>query len=124
MTARLWQQAEGAGMALAGIMVAALASAGWPWWLWLLVLAAPDLGMAGYLAGRRAGAALYNLTHLYAVPLLLVMLGVATGSLGAMTVGGLWLAHVGADRMLGYGLKLGSGFHDTHLGRIGRHVSK
>jgi hypothetical protein len=29
------------------------------------------------------------------------------------------LAHVGFDRMLGYGLKYGTGFGDTHLGRKG-----
>ena len=28
-------------------------------------------------------------------------------------------AHVGWDRALGYGLKLPTGFKDTHLGRIG-----
>jgi hypothetical protein len=30
------------------------------------------------------------------------------------------VAHIGFDRMLGYGLKHASGFGDTHLGRIGR----
>jgi hypothetical protein len=35
-------------------------------------------------------------------------------------VGFLWLGHAGFDRMLGYGVKLPSGFQDTHLGRIGR----
>ena len=29
-------------------------------------------------------------------------------------------AHIGFDRALGYGLKLPSGFKDTHLGRLGR----
>ncbi|MEF9606012.1 DUF4260 family protein, partial [Paracoccus sp. PXZ] len=42
------------------------------------------------------------------------------GSTGLIAGGGLWLAHVGFDRVLGYGLKLPSGFRDTHLGRIGR----
>ena len=31
-----------------------------------------------------------------------------------------WLLHIGIDRALGHGLKYASGFHDTHLGRIGR----
>jgi hypothetical protein len=35
-------------------------------------------------------------------------------------VGFLWLGPGGFDRMLGYGVKLPSGFQDTHLGRIGR----
>jgi len=35
-------------------------------------------------------------------------------------VAAILIAHVGMDRMLGYGLKLPSSFQDTHLGRIGR----
>ena len=30
------------------------------------------------------------------------------------------LAHIAADRALGYGLKYATGFKDTHLGQIGR----
>ena len=107
-------------MALGGLVVAGLASASWPWWAWLAALLAPDLSMAGYLLGRRVGAIVYNLAHLYAAALLLLLLGVAGGEVGVMTAGELWLAHLGIDRALGYGLKLRSGFRDTHLGRIGR----
>ena len=32
----------------------------------------------------------------------------------------IWIAHIGLDRALGYGLKYATGFGDTHLGRIGR----
>jgi hypothetical protein len=32
----------------------------------------------------------------------------------------IWLAHIGLDRALGYGLKLTTAFGETHLGRIGR----
>jgi hypothetical protein len=31
----------------------------------------------------------------------------------------IWLAHIGIDRALGYGLKYTTGFGFTHLGRIG-----
>ena len=30
----------------------------------------------------------------------------------------IWLAHIGADRLLGYGLKYPTAFTDTHLERI------
>jgi hypothetical protein len=33
-------------------------------------------------------------------------------------LGLIWLAHVGADRLLGYGLKYPTGFRDTHLQRV------
>jgi hypothetical protein len=32
----------------------------------------------------------------------------------------IWLAHIGFDRALGYGLKYESGFGFTHMGRIGK----
>ncbi|MDB5619562.1 MAG: hypothetical protein JWQ24_3800 [Tardiphaga sp.] len=32
----------------------------------------------------------------------------------------IWLAHIGLDRALGYGLKYVAGFRFTHLGRIGK----
>lgn len=117
--ARLWQQAEGAGLAFGGLAIAGFASVGWPWWVWLLALLAPDLSMAGYLLGRRVGAVVYNLAHVYALPFLLMLLGVAAGETGCIAAGGLWLAHIGIDRALGYGLKLPEGFRHTHLGRIG-----
>jgi hypothetical protein len=45
--------------------------------------------------------------------------GNETGS--SATAGALiWIAHIGIDRALGYGLKYATGFGDTHLGRIGR----
>lgn len=117
--ARIWQQAEGVGMALAGLMVTGFAAPGWPWWCWLLGLALPDLAMAGYLLGRRVGAALYNLGHLYALPMLLMLLGVAGGGTVCIAAAGLWLAHIGIDRACGFGLKMPEGFAYTHLGRIG-----
>jgi hypothetical protein len=50
------------------------------------------------------------------------MAGVALQRPPLLAVSALWLAHVGFDRMLGYGLKYGTGFGDTHLGRVGRRV--
>lgn len=124
MSPRGWQRAEGGLVLLAAMAVAMqLAPGGWPLWAWPLALLAPDLSMAGYLAGPRVGAAVYNAFHLYAGGLLLAVLGLGIGQLALIFAGMLWLAHVGADRALGYGLKQASGFRDTHLGRIGRDQS-
>jgi Domain of unknown function (DUF4260) len=38
----------------------------------------------------------------------------------ATAAGLIWIAHIGLDRALGYGLKYATAFADTHLGRIGR----
>ncbi|WP_299844280.1 DUF4260 domain-containing protein [uncultured Paracoccus sp.] len=115
-----WQKAEGALVALAGLGIALAVQPGWPWWLWPLILLAPDLAMVGYVAGPRVGAALYNAAHLYGLALLLAVLGVVSGLPILIAIGGLWLAHIGLDRALGYGLKSPEGFRLTHLGRIGR----
>ncbi|MBD1582191.1 DUF4260 domain-containing protein [Pseudoalteromonas sp. S16_S37] len=37
----------------------------------------------------------------------------------ALSVSMIWFAHIGFDKALGYGLKYGSDFHKTHLGKIG-----
>ncbi|MGH2489210.1 MAG: DUF4260 domain-containing protein [Candidatus Limnocylindria bacterium] len=83
-------------------------------------LLAPDVSMLGYLAGPRIGAVTYNLAHNWAMPVGLVVLGMAIGQLWPVLAATALAAHVGWDRALGYGLKLPTGFRDTHLGRIGR----
>lgn len=80
---------------------------------------APDVAFLGYLAGPRVGAAAYNTTHSTLGPLALAAIGVLYAP-DAMPLALIWLAHIGFDRALGYGLKYGSAFADTHLGRVGR----
>jgi len=90
-------------------------------WLWYIVLIlAPDLFMLGYLGGTRLGAAVYNLGHTWLLPGILAAVGIIGGASFAVDVAVIWLGHIGGDRLLGYGLKLPTGFQDTHLGRIGR----
>jgi hypothetical protein len=56
--------------------------------------------------------------HTYALPAILAAYGLVGGSTVAVSVALIWLAHIGMDRMLGYGLKYSGGFKDTHLGRL------
>jgi uncharacterized protein DUF4260 len=93
---------------------------GFSWLMFAVLFLAPDLAMLAYLAGPRVGALAYNLVHTYALPLLLALAGFALGSPIASALALVWIAHIGFDRMLGYGLKYASGFGDTHLGRAGR----
>jgi hypothetical protein len=37
-----------------------------------------------------------------------------------LSIAMIWLAHIGFDRALGFGLKYSAGFGFTHLGRIGK----
>ena len=90
-------------------------------WLWFAVLfLAPDLSIAGYLAGSRAGAWTYNLAHTYALALGLLATGLITEHRTLFGAGLIWCAHIGFDRLFGYGLKSPEGFRFTHLGKIGR----
>ncbi|TPL89103.1 DUF4260 family protein [Mesorhizobium sp. B2-3-14] len=90
------------------------------WWLFALLILAPDLSMLGYLGGPRVGAIAYNALHILIVPVLLLLAGHLAGSAVGSAVALIWIAHIAIDRALGYGLKLSTGFQDTHLGRIGR----
>ena len=91
---------------------------GGSWVLFALLILAPDLSMLGYLFGTKVGAATYNLAHTYALPAGLAVFGVIAGSPLAVSVALVWFAHIGMDRLVGYGLKYTSGFRDTHLDRV------
>jgi len=48
-------------------------------------------------------------------PPILVVLALMTDAPTLLGVAFIWLAHIGFDRMLGYGLKYPSGFKHSHL---------
>jgi hypothetical protein len=109
-------RAEGAAM-LAGSVLLYWAN-GVSWWLFALLLLAPDVSMVGYLAGPRGGAAIYNAFHSYPLPAALGIFGLLAGAPLAVAVALVWFAHIGMDRIVGYGLKYATGFKDTHLQRV------
>jgi hypothetical protein len=89
------------------------------WWLFGLLLLAPDLSMLGYLISPAAGAATYKVGHTLVAPAAMLGLGVITDSALVIGLGAVWLAHIGMDRLAGYGLKYSDAFTHTHLGLIG-----
>lgn len=91
---------------------------GFGWLLLLVLFLAPDLSMLGYLGGPRLGSLTYDLVHTYVGPLTLGTIGLLGGYETALQVALIWAAHIGLDRLLGYGLKYPTGFKDTHLQRI------
>jgi Domain of unknown function (DUF4260) len=108
------------GLVLVGLSVFLYAWIDESWLLFALLLLAPDFSIVGYAAGPRVGAISYNIAHTYLIPASLIVAGVAGGVPTVLAVGLIWFAHIGLDRLLGYGLKQPTGFRDTHLGRIGR----
>jgi hypothetical protein len=91
---------------------------GYGWVALVLLILAPDLSALGYLAGNRVGALVYDLTHTYVGPVALGVAGVLGGWATAQQLALIWLAHIGVDRLVGYGLKYPTGFKDTHLQRV------
>ena len=90
------------------------------WWIYAILFFVPDLSFAAYLAGPRVGAIVYNAAHSYMAPMSLNIAGFAFASPLVLSIAMIWLAHIGFDRTLGYGLKYSAGFGFTHLGRIGK----
>jgi hypothetical protein len=116
--ARRWLRLEGlAVLVAAGVAFGQLGGE----FLWFLpALLVPDLAIAGYQGGPRTGAFAYNLVHNWGFGLAVAGAGLAFGIAPLALAGTVLIAHTGMDRAAGYGVKLASGFGDTHLGRIGK----
>ena len=108
------------GLTLFAGMTLLYAVWGGSWSVYALLFLVPDVSFAAYLAGPRTGAIIYNAAHSYMAPMALMTTGFATDSPLTLSVALIWLAHIGIDRALGYGLKYSAGFGFTHLGRIGK----
>jgi Domain of unknown function (DUF4260) len=88
------------------------------WLLFVLLVLTPDISMFGYMAGIRFGTVIYNLVHVLVVPLLVIGLSIVYKQLWLVPYGLIWTAHIGVDRLLGFGLKYPTRFRDTHMQRL------
>ncbi|MFD0863865.1 DUF4260 domain-containing protein [Sungkyunkwania multivorans] len=101
-----------------GVYLFSLLSFQW-WWFPILILL-PDIGMLGYLFGKRAGAFTYNLFHHRAIAIVVYLSGIYFQQEVVQLIGVIAFAHAAMDRIFGYGLKYVTGFNHTHLGIIGK----
>lgn len=115
-TPRLLLHLEGAALFVAATV--AFFVLGGTWWVFLLLLLVPDLGMLGYLAGPGRGARTYDAVHTTVAPLALLGLSLVAGTPFVTGLALIWLAHIGMDRAVGYGLKYATSFHDNHMQRV------
>lgn len=102
------------------------------WWVYLLLMIGPDIGMLGYLINTKVGAITYNILHHKGVALLVAAGGGISTYLMLITespesferwtmlAGIILFGHASLDRIFGYGLKFGDSFQHTHLGWIGK----
>ncbi|MFA9455167.1 DUF4260 domain-containing protein [Halalkalibacter sp. AB-rgal2] len=88
------------------------------WIVFVIFLLAPDLSMIGYLKNNKVGSVWYNLFHTYSIPMLIIICSVLMDSHILLMISLIWVAHIGMDRMFGYGLKYPTKFQDTHLDRL------
>lgn len=106
------------GAAILGGSLFLYARGHFAWWLFAVLFLAPDFFMLGYLRNAKVGAALYNFVHTYAGPVVLLSVGMQLTAPEVTPYGLIWFAHLGFDRMLGFGLKYPTQFRDTHLQHV------
>ena len=87
-------------------------------WMFALLLLVPDLSALGFLVNKNVGTWSYNIVHLYTLPAMLLALALAGGWMLGVQLALIWIAHIGLDRLFGYGLKYASAFKDTHITRL------
>lgn len=88
------------------------------WWWVPVLLFVPDIFMAGYAKSTKLGALIYNVGHTYLLPTSMGLYGWQSHRPLVLGIGLIWLAHIGMDRVLGYGLKYDDNFKHTHLGSL------
>ena len=115
---RIVLRVEGAIVLAASAAAYAKLDGGWE--MFALLFFVPDASMMGYFAGNGIGAITYNLGHSYVLPAALGAVGVLSAQHILWALALIWVAHIGLDRMLGYGLKYATAFGDTHLGLHGK----
>ena len=116
---RLLLRLEGLGLFVLALML--YGNSHLSWLAFAVFFLTPDLSFLGYLAGPRIGALIYNAAHDTFLPIMLVVGGYfLAANYIVLATALIWLAHIGFDRALGYGLKYEVGFSFTHLGRVGK----
>lgn len=88
------------------------------WWLFIVLLFAPDLVFIIYMLDKNIGTIAYNIMHTYSLPIALGLTSLLGGWQFGILLALIWFAHIGLDRTIGYGLKYQTAFKDTHLNRV------
>ena len=100
------------------VAVVLYSRSGYGWLAFVLLFFVPDVSMIGYAVNSRIGAASYNIIHANVLPAALGLIGLwlTDGMLVSLSL--IWFAHIGLDRLLGFGLKYPTEFKDTHLQHV------
>jgi uncharacterized protein DUF4260 len=113
---RLLLRLEGLAVLVGAVIIYFHADYGWI--LFVALILAPDLSLAGFALGPRVGALAYDALHTEVFPVALGAIGILADAESATKIALIWLAHIGVDRLAGYGLKYPSEVKKTHLQRV------
>lgn len=106
------------GIAIFILSVYFYSSLHYSWLVFITLLLVPDLSALGYLKSLKVGSVLYNLCHTYTMPISIMLYSLFFDNDKMLMISLIWIAHIGMDRIFGYGLKYPNSFHDNHLNRI------
>lgn len=88
------------------------------WIVFILLLFVFDVSMIGYVFNEKVGSYVYNTIHSYMLPVILILVTMHSSNHILWMIGLIWMAHIGMDRMLGFGLKYPSSFQDSHFQKL------
>ena len=88
------------------------------WLVFFLLLLWPDIAIVAYAINKELGTAVYNLLHTYTLPIIFIAVSILFSWTFGIQFALIWFAHIGMDRLFGYGLKYKSEFKDTHITRL------
>jgi len=106
------------GAAVLAAAVIAYGYLGYSWWVFALLFLWPDLAFIAYAIDKRFGSMVYNIVHSYPLPLLLAGFSLFFSWNFGLQFALIWFAHIGMDRLVGYGLKYTGEFKTTHLNNV------
>jgi len=106
------------GLVVLGLSVYLYFHLQFSWIIFLILLFSPDFAALGYLKNVKIGSIIYNLFHTYIVPVIIMICGMLISNDTVLMISLIWIAHIGMDRMFGFGLKYPTKFQDTHLNRV------
>jgi len=105
------------GLAILAAAVTVYFTQGFGWVAFALLLLTPDLAFLVFIVNKRAGVATYNAVHALTAPVILGLAALLIGSTLGLQLALIWLAHIGMDRLFGYGLRYLNDADDSHMKR-------
>jgi len=106
------------GLALLAGSLVFYANLNFNWVTFALLLFTPDLPLILYGVNKQMASIAYNLVHSLVFPILLLVTSHFADNIVGIQLSLIWLAHIGMDRVFGYGFKYLGRMKETHFSRV------